>query len=294
MTIGKKLYCGFGAILAIMTFLFVINIVSVLRQTATQTAVKETVSDVQTIEGIRYRMIANRLSLGNYLLSGDLRDEEKTNKGVSELQDYLRNAQPQASDPQLRAAIPEVEENEHNWSEEFAKEMIAKRHQVDSGDATVSDLQIFYLQHDPASWLTKSTAILDQAHQSVQKAADESDASAKSASWFNLIITTFGTLLAVAMGIGIAFYTAKTIKEPLYHLIEVAHRIGDTGDLDQTTAGLVFELVERLHATHGLTSILVTHNLDLAARCTRALKLENGHLVSLASAPQMGVPPGSI
>src|SRR5579863_5474658 len=234
MTIGKKLYCGFGAILAIMTFLFVINIVSVLRQTATQTAVKETVSDVQTIEGIRYRMIANRLSLGNYLLSGDLRDEEKTNKGVSELQDYLRNAQPQASDPQLRAAIPEVEENEHNWSEEFAKEMIAKRHQVDSGDATVSDLQIFYLQHDPASWLTKSTAILDQAHQSVQKAADESDASAKSASWFNLIITTFGTLLAVAMGIGIAFYTAKTIKEPLYHLIEVAHRIGDTGDLDQT------------------------------------------------------------
>ena len=59
-----------------------------------------------------------------------------------------------------------------------------------------------------------------------------------------------------------------------------------TGDLDQTTAGRVFDLVERLHASHGLTSILVTHNLDLAARCTRALKLEGGRLIPLGATPQ--------
>jgi lipoprotein-releasing system ATP-binding protein len=51
-----------------------------------------------------------------------------------------------------------------------------------------------------------------------------------------------------------------------------------TGDLDETTAGRVFDLIERLHQTHGLTSVLVTHNLDLAARCTRALRLEAGRL----------------
>jgi lipoprotein-releasing system ATP-binding protein len=66
-----------------------------------------------------------------------------------------------------------------------------------------------------------------------------------------------------------------------------------TGDLDHTTAGRVFDLVERLHATHGLTSILVTHNLDLAARCTRALKLEGGRLVPLTAGPQMGARSGS-
>jgi lipoprotein-releasing system ATP-binding protein len=53
-----------------------------------------------------------------------------------------------------------------------------------------------------------------------------------------------------------------------------------TGDLDGATAERVFELIERLHATHGLTSILVTHNLDLAARCTRILRLEGGMLES--------------
>jgi lipoprotein-releasing system ATP-binding protein len=56
-----------------------------------------------------------------------------------------------------------------------------------------------------------------------------------------------------------------------------------TGDLDEMTAGRVFDLIERLHLTHGLTSILVTHNLELAARCTRALRLEGGRLAPLAA-----------
>jgi len=61
-----------------------------------------------------------------------------------------------------------------------------------------------------------------------------------------------------------------------------------TGDLDEITAGRVFDLLERLHASHGLTSILVTHNLDLAGRCTRALRLEGGKLATLATAFKSG------
>ncbi len=61
-----------------------------------------------------------------------------------------------------------------------------------------------------------------------------------------------------------------------------------TGDLDEITAGRVFDLIERLHLSHGLTSILVTHNLDLAGRCTRALRLESGLLSPLAASPHVG------
>ena len=59
-----------------------------------------------------------------------------------------------------------------------------------------------------------------------------------------------------------------------------------TGDLDGTTAGRVFELIERLHRDHGLTSILVTHNMELAQRCTRTLRLANGRLTQLTDAAQ--------
>jgi lipoprotein-releasing system ATP-binding protein len=54
-----------------------------------------------------------------------------------------------------------------------------------------------------------------------------------------------------------------------------------TGDLDEKTAGRVFDLLERLHLSHGLTSLVVTHNLELAARCTRTLRLESGRLTRL-------------
>jgi len=71
-----------------------------------------------------------------------------------------------------------------------------------------------------------------------------------------------------------------------------------TGDLDEITAGFVFDLIGRLHASHGLTSILVTHNLDLAARCTRTLRLEAGRLdggrsATLAHASQTGLNAGN-
>jgi lipoprotein-releasing system ATP-binding protein len=52
-----------------------------------------------------------------------------------------------------------------------------------------------------------------------------------------------------------------------------------TGDLDGKTAEVVFGLIQRLHKAHGLTSVLVTHNLEFAARCDRILRLREGRLV---------------
>jgi lipoprotein-releasing system ATP-binding protein len=49
-----------------------------------------------------------------------------------------------------------------------------------------------------------------------------------------------------------------------------------TGDLDNRTAELVFGLVQRLHREYDLTSLVVTHNLDFARRCDRALWLHQG------------------
>jgi len=51
-----------------------------------------------------------------------------------------------------------------------------------------------------------------------------------------------------------------------------------TGDLDEQNAWAVFELLERLHRTHRLASLMATHNLALAARCDRVMGLEHGVL----------------
>jgi lipoprotein-releasing system ATP-binding protein len=51
-----------------------------------------------------------------------------------------------------------------------------------------------------------------------------------------------------------------------------------TGDLDGKTAEAVFGLIQKLHKEHGLTSVLVTHNLEFAGRCDRMLRLREGRL----------------
>ncbi len=52
-----------------------------------------------------------------------------------------------------------------------------------------------------------------------------------------------------------------------------------TGDLDESNAAAVFDLFARLHRTHGLTSVLATHNPALASSADRILRLAHGVLM---------------
>src|SRR5499427_500702 len=221
MTIGKKLYAGFGLILGILAVLLVVNIITGL-------IASKTLDSVRMQESLRYQMMVNRLNMNNFLLSGDPRDEEKVNKGLTDLADLIKRGEAQASNDAAHTALIQVESTEASWADNFAKPLIAKRHQVDSGDATVSDLQIFYLQKDPASWLTKSSTILDQAREEITKAQDDTNKSAARWGTASMTITTFGTLAALVAGALIAFVTAKRITAPLAHLITVAREIGDS------------------------------------------------------------------
>jgi lipoprotein-releasing system ATP-binding protein len=47
-----------------------------------------------------------------------------------------------------------------------------------------------------------------------------------------------------------------------------------TGNLDLETSARVFESVRQCHVKRGLTSVIVTHNHDLAARCDRVFEMK--------------------
>jgi methyl-accepting chemotaxis protein len=233
MTIGKRLYIGFGLVVGILFVLFLVNSAAGLRERSARADAKAALDNVTTIGLVSYQIMLNRHNMDNFLLSGDPRDEEKVNKGFSDINDLLKRGESQTSSDKVKTALIQVESTEASWTDNFAKPLLAKRHQVDSGDATVSDLQIFYLQKDPASWLTKSSAILDETSAAIKKSGMETAASADRASTISFGFTIFGTFVALLVGIGAAYKTAKSISEPLTHLITVAREIGDSGDLDQ-------------------------------------------------------------
>jgi lipoprotein-releasing system ATP-binding protein len=53
-----------------------------------------------------------------------------------------------------------------------------------------------------------------------------------------------------------------------------------TGDLDEPTAATLHALLREMHAEHGLTSVIATHNPQLAAACDRVLRMEHGRLTA--------------
>jgi len=219
MTIGKRLYMGFGLILGILGVLLIVNVIAGIKASSA-------LDSKTMVESVRGQIMLNRLNMDNFLLSGDPRDEEKVNKGLTDISDLIKRGESQTSNEAVRTALIQVESTETSWADNFAKPLIAKRHQVDSGDATVSDLQIFYLQKDPASWLNKSSSVLDQCSNEVRNLSDI-------ASKFSLWMTIGGTLFAVIAGFLIAVSTARSISQPLTHLMTVTREIGDSGDLDQ-------------------------------------------------------------
>lgn len=54
-----------------------------------------------------------------------------------------------------------------------------------------------------------------------------------------------------------------------------------TGNLDSTTGQMIIELLFKMNAEAGTTLVLVTHDVHLANRCQRQLKLEHGRLLEL-------------
>ena len=234
MTIGKKLYVNFGIILATVLVLLAVNLLAVRREHETKAAAQHSIEMAEATSAVRFEMMQNRLHLQNYLLSGDSRDVEKMNDGFRKLGDSLHHAQELVNSDQQRSSLEKVQQLEQNWNNEFAAPLVEKRRQVDSGNATVAELQIFYLQKDPNSWVARSSEVLDEVDTMNRKLLDERRRSDEVAATATILASVLSSLLALGLGVVVAYRTAQGISEPLNSLIHVARQIGESGDLDHT------------------------------------------------------------
>jgi methyl-accepting chemotaxis protein len=233
MTIRRKLFIGFNSILGIMVLLFLVSFTASQYEHSARNAGASALQSVQTIEKIRFQVMNNGLLLRNYLLSGDNREETAEVNGIKTLATLLREAENKANDDRLRDIYSTIESNQQSWEEDFSKPLIVKRHQVDAGQTTVSDLQIAYLQRSINTWVEKSAKEMDEAERNIQRALEKSNASANSAATISSVLLTGGTILAAILGTFIAYRTSMAITRPLQELIAVTRQIAETGDIDQ-------------------------------------------------------------
>ena len=65
------------------------------------------------------------------------------------------------------------------------------------------------------------------------------------------------------------------VHEPALILADEA-----TGNLDTSTSGVVIDLLVDLNRSHGITFLLVTHEEEIARKCTRIVTIRDGLIVS--------------
>jgi methyl-accepting chemotaxis protein len=234
MTIGKKLYLNFGIILAMVVVLFLVNLLAVRREHDAKAAAQSSLLLADNTNAERFQMMQNRLYLSNYLLSGDTREVDRMNEGLRILNQKLEDGKALATSDQEKTALARVQQLETAWSHEFAQPLIDKRKDVDSGNATVAELQIYYLQKDASSWVKNSTEALDVADGENRKLVEAGRKSDETASTLTIVFSVISTLIALILGGAIAFRTARSITLPLTNLMKIARQIGDTGDLEHT------------------------------------------------------------
>ncbi len=232
MTIEKKLYTNFGIILTMVLVLFLVNWTAVQREHAAKAAAAASLELAEATNQVRFQMMQNRLYLSNYLLSGDTREVDRMNDGLRLLNDRIEQGRSLASSDQVKTALNKVEQLEQAWSKELAQPLAEKRKEVDSGNATVAELQIYYLQKDPSSWVKNATDALDVADVENRKLLEERRKYDETAATATIIVSVLSTLFALSLGVVIAYRTARGITEPLRNLMNVARGIGDTGDLE--------------------------------------------------------------
>jgi methyl-accepting chemotaxis protein len=262
MSIGNRLYRSFGLILALVVVLFAVTWLAVRRQHSAKMAAAEALAMSDNTDHIQFQIMQNRLYLSNYLLSGDNREIELMDDGVDQLKKYLENGRKLASSAEQHSALESVEKNENEWLAQFARPLLEKRKEVDAGNATVADLQIYYLQKDAASWVKNSTEPLNLANNETRNILDQRRRDDESASTWTIFVALLSTLVALALGLAIAYRTAQSITLPLTALIKVAEQIGQTGDLDHDIDIRRNDEIGQLGRTFGA---MVTYLKEMAA-----------------------------
>jgi methyl-accepting chemotaxis protein len=237
-SIGGKLYMGFGLIMVIVVVAFLVNWGAVRHEQTTRALYKKSIAMVESLSKLEKARNQNRLFLRNFLLNGDRRESDALARGENDVEtltsEIKENGMSLGDSTRVRQLLDQLSDAERDWARTFAAPLMEKRRQVDTGSATVAELQIAYLQATPTpEQKQREEQPMQQLAAMTKEANAEAEASDSNAAMWITIFTLGGLVLVIILSGSISWRVAKSITVPLAQLINVAGQIGNNGDLDQ-------------------------------------------------------------
>ena len=215
MNIRNKLLLNFALLLGALGLGFVLSIYAMYRGHEAKTSLSNALELSLATENVRHQMMENRLALSNYLLTGAGTELDRLHEGTNRTYDLLREAQTKTTDgSSQRAGLNRIEAIEHDWYANFADKFIQEHKQVDQGMISANDLLLQYTNSEPTEQLKRSNEVINEVQNENRRLLESSRTSDEDASRLIVLVSIFGALLGLAMGILIAFRTAHSITDP--------------------------------------------------------------------------------
>ncbi|MYM31559.1 HAMP domain-containing protein [Duganella sp. CY15W] len=238
LSIKKKLYLSFSAILAIILVLLAIAYNRFMSLSEANAWDRHTMDVIQAIDVLRNDLLQVQVEARGYYLTGNAARLERTRKEMTDLPTSISALQKLTADnPAQVTRFKKLDEMIQAWSAEVIDTQIKMRQELgDKPGAADAMGRTPQLSGSTSSVIGAIYKYMDDAAAEEQRLlAERSNASERLQETMRMILTG-GGVVCVVLSLGIAWLLVRSLLAPLYNLTSAVHKIAAG---DQSARALV-------------------------------------------------------
>ena len=229
LNIRAKLLLAFSAVLIIVSAVSIFSYTTQKGNEERAGWVTHTNHVMEADDLVMLGLVNMQSGFRGFLLNGDESFLAPYTSGTKQYQDALAELNELTSDnPAQLARWADVSKKAENWMTEWTEVGIALRRDVNNGKADLQLIDDFTASDAGKKDMDEIRTILAEAKQVEQDLllVREAESAAANKLGYNVII--FGTLLAVIVGLGIAFFLARSLSNAAILMVKTAELIAQT------------------------------------------------------------------
>lgn len=231
LSIGQKLYAGFGVVLAVLVALSILSYVNFSKQNETAEWNDHTYAVLLELQAVTASMVDMETGQRGYSLTGEEKSLEPFLNGEKSFNERFAKVKELTSDnPKQQSLMDQIEAKSLEW-QAIADEAIELRKQVAAGNGSMDAVVRAEQEARGKAFFDEFRALIAQSEEMERTLlAERAQDNIERRSMTNLSLI-IGTLIAVALAVGIAFVITRAITKPIYEVNQAAKKMAN-GNLD--------------------------------------------------------------
>ena len=288
LSIKKKLYIGFGAILAILLVLLTVAYDNFIRLSDAGKLDKHTAEVIQSADRIENTVLEIQTVARAFFLTGN----EAGIAGLPQLEQALRKHAAKAveltmDNPLQNSRFRQIDSMTSNWIDNHVAKLVAQRRALGEAPNAADQMGRSALLKDAFTAIAGMNKVLDEAAAEEARLADARGKNTAALQDTMLVVLAGGGALCVALAAGIAYMLVKALTAPLGNLTHAVGRIA-AGEQDARVAVLSNDELGQVSHSFNRMAQAIEDNMQREQAATNDLRAKVDALLDTVSKAASG------